>query len=198
MIHHELYAKGEYCHALISSKTHPNILFPVRALIYDVKMDEYNPQYLIKIVKFYDDINFIKRWMFWYKFPRTFDTNADTWFRFSRTKYNSIEEFESRIADGEDFQKYMVVVDSVMCTKTEYEMRELFNTVQTFLIEKDIKNIFELSTRTYYKTGQYYFKNRDEFMTSIRKMLKGKEPNRKNWLEDIVARPTFEDLNDLD
>ena len=60
MIQHKLFAKGEYCHALISTAANPNILFPVRGIIYDVKMDEYNPQYQLKIVKFYDDINFLK------------------------------------------------------------------------------------------------------------------------------------------
>ena len=59
MIKHKLFAKGEKIHALISTTQKPNVLFPVRAIIYDVKFDDINPQYQIKVLKFYDQIYFL-------------------------------------------------------------------------------------------------------------------------------------------
>ena len=54
MIKHKLFSKGEQVQALISTTQQPNVLIPVRATIYDVKFDDTNPQYQIRIKKFYD------------------------------------------------------------------------------------------------------------------------------------------------
>jgi len=197
MIQHKLFPKGEYCHALISSPSNPNVLIPVRGLIYDVKMDEYNPQYQIKIVKFYDDINFLKRYLFGHKFPGNFK-NKDAYFKFKRKDYNTCEDFETRIREGKSWEKYLVVVDSVMCTRTEAEIRELFNKVQTFIIEKHIKEVFEHTNRTYYRSGQYYFQTRDEFSMALKRFLKDREPNKKNWIDSIINRASFDELDSLD
>ena len=40
MIKHKLFSKGEHIHALISNSRYSNIVFPVRAIIYDVKFDD--------------------------------------------------------------------------------------------------------------------------------------------------------------
>ena len=61
MIKHKVFTKGELIQALISTTQAPNVLIPVRAMIYDVKFDDVIPQYQIKIKKFYDHINFLKR-----------------------------------------------------------------------------------------------------------------------------------------
>ena len=60
MIKARLFVKGETIYALLSSYSHPNILIPVKAIVKDVKYDEINPVYLIKVVKFYDNILFLK------------------------------------------------------------------------------------------------------------------------------------------
>jgi hypothetical protein len=197
MIQHKLFAKGEYCHALISTSSNPNILFPVRGLIYDVKMDEFNPQYQIKIVKFYDDINFLKRYFFWGKFQRNFK-GKESWFRFKRSDFSTCEEFENAVANPDKWESYTVVVDSVMTSRTEAEIIDLYNTVQTFLIEKSIKDIFEMSTRTFYRKGQYYFQTKEEFQIALKRFLKDREPNHKGWINEIIHRATFDELDGLD
>src|SRR6056297_721827 len=110
MIKHRIFSKGEYIHALISNARHSNIVFPVRGLIYDVKFDDTMPQYQIKIVKFYDEINFLKRYLFDMKFNRDFE-NGITRFRFSRQKYKTREQLQKYIDANEE--TYFVVVDSV-------------------------------------------------------------------------------------
>ena len=61
MIKHQLFTKGDTVHALISTTQNPNILFPVRAIIYDVKFNDINPQYQIRIKNLYDNIYYLKQ-----------------------------------------------------------------------------------------------------------------------------------------
>tara|TARA_R110000772_G_scaffold55472_19_gene126628 strand:+ start:224 stop:817 length:594 start_codon:yes stop_codon:yes gene_type:complete len=197
MIRHRLFPKGEYCHALISSPTNPNILFQVRGLIYDVKMDEHNPQYKIKIIRFYDDINFLKRYFFSHKFKSDFRTHTIE-FKFNRSNFDTRESFEDHIKNHKNWQRYMVVVDSVMCTKTSDECTKLYNTVQSFLIEKGIKDLYESMTRTHYRTGKYHFESRNEFGLSLKRFFKSNYDVTDEWIEEITDRPSNEDLDFLD
>ncbi len=192
MIHHRLFPKGEYCHALIASKSNPNILFQVRGLIYDVKMDEHNPQYLIKIIKFYDDLNFIKRHFIGERFQKDF-SGHDFHFKMKRSQFQTREEFEKYMSKD----KYMLVADSVMCTKTLGDSTRLYNTIQSFIIEKSIRDIYDASTRAQYRTGKYHFNNQEEFKTSLKKFLKGKVDVTEEYLDDLLSRPSFNDLDDI-
>ena len=91
----------------------------------------------------------------------------------------------------------MLVADSVMCTKTLTESTKLYNTVQSFLIEKSLRDIYDASTRVQYRTGQYHFKNQDEFKFAIKRFLKGKVEVTDEYLEDLMNRPSFNDLDDI-
>lgn len=190
MIHHRLFPKGEYCHALIASKANPNILFQVRGLIYDVKMDPYNPQYSIKIIKFYDDLNFIKRYFIDQRFQKDF-LGHDRKISAKRTQFQTREDFEEWVSN------YKFVVDSVMCTKTLGESTKLYNTIESFLIEKSLRDIYDASTRVQYRTGKYHFKNQDEFKLAIKGFLKGKIEVTDEYLDDLMNRPSFNDLDDI-
>ncbi len=52
MIKHRMFGRGEKIYALLSSYTDPNLLIPIECIIKDIKIDEINPQYLIKIIRF--------------------------------------------------------------------------------------------------------------------------------------------------
>lgn len=197
MIHHRVFPKGEYCHALVSSRSNPNILFQVRGLIYDVKMDEFNPQYRLKIVRFYDDINFLKQNLFGYKFQRDFK-NRDCYFRFKRDNFDTREEFEQHITTHKSWDKYTVVADSIMCTKTEADSTQMLNQINTFLIEKHIKEIYEIASRTTYRKGDLHFRNKDEFKLAVKRFLKDKMEVTDDWIDDVITRPFHSDLDDLD
>ncbi len=86
MIKHKIFTKGEYVQALISTTQNPNVLIPVRALIYDVKFDEVNPRYQIRIKKFYDNIVFLKSYLFGGRFIRDFD-GKETRINLKRQEY---------------------------------------------------------------------------------------------------------------
>ena len=64
MIRHKLFSKGEYINVLITNNRYSNIVFPVKAIIHDIEFNDKMPRYQIRIVKFYDDIDFLKRYMF--------------------------------------------------------------------------------------------------------------------------------------
>ena len=97
MIRHKLYSKGETIHALISTTTHPNILFSVRGIIYDIKFDEYNPQYQIKIDNMYEDVAFIKRYLIKGRTIRDFE-GGDSRYKLTRKGIKTIDEFVEKSA----------------------------------------------------------------------------------------------------
>ena len=197
MIHHRVFPKGEYCHALISSRSNPNILFQVRGLIYDVKMDEFNPQYRIKIIRFYDDINFLKQNLFGQKLQRDFK-NRDAFFRFKRESFDTREEFEEHIKNHKSWENYTVVADSIMATKTLAESTKMLNDINTFLIEKHLKDLYDIASRTTYRTGELHFKNRDEFKFAVKRFLKDKIEVTDEWVNDIISRAPFNELDDIE
>lgn len=195
MIKHKLYSKGEYVHALISCDARPNILFPVRALIYDVKFDEINPRYQIKIVKFYDNIYFLKKYLFGGMFQRGFETGEKTRINLQRKEFRTIEDLTNRVFDGEKWKKYLIVVDSVFCTKTRAEQVELFNNLQTFFIQIKLREVFELANRNAYSKGQFYWQTKGTYEKSLQKFLGDRYPNDEGWIEDLLYRPDTDELD---
>lgn len=193
MIKHRLFSKGEYIHALISNTKHSNIVFPVRALIYDVKFDDVMPKYQIKIVKFYDDLNFLKRYLFDLKFIRNFE-GGQTRFRFSRQKYKTREQFQKHIDANEE--TYFVVVDSVMCTKSYNQISELYNNIQDFLIEKSIKDLYEMANRSSYSKGNYYYKSKGVFEAHLKKFLGDRTPDDPKYFDKLLFRPESKQLDE--
>lgn len=194
MIKHRLFTKGEYIHALVSNSTHSNIVFPVRALIYDVKFDEHIPQYQIKIVKFYDDISYLKRYFFDMVFTKDFNGSISR-FKFSRQKYKTREQLQKHIDAGDE--TYFVVVDSVMCTKSYNQIKELYFNIQDFLIEKSIRDLYEMMTRNSYSKGNYYYKSKGIFEAHLKKFLDKRAPDTKNYFDKLLYRPKAKELDEI-
>ena len=91
-----------------------------------------------------------------------------------------------------------MVADSIMCTKTEADSTNMLNQVSTFLIEKHIKDLYEIASRTTYRKGQLYFKNKEEFKLAVKRFLKDKIEVTDEWIDDVITRPFHSDLDDLD
>jgi len=194
MIRHRLFSKGEYIHALISNSRYSNIVFPVRAIIYDVKFDETMPKYQIRIVKFYDDINFLKRYFFDMKFDKDFK-GGSTKFRFNRDNFKSKEELAKHL--DANAETYKIVVDSVMCTKSYNQIQELYINIQDFLIEKELRELYEKATRFSYSKGQYYYKSKGVFEAHLKKFLGDREPKDKEFYNKLLFRPVGPDYDNL-
>jgi hypothetical protein len=177
MIKHKLFAKGETIYALISTTQNPNILFPVRATIYDVKFDDINPQYQIRIKSFYDTIYFLKHYMFGGRF---------------------IKNFEGSDTNGQSWKSYLLIVDSVFCTKTKAEQTELFNNINTFHIQIKLKELYELTNRSVYRSGSFYFHTRGEYVKALERFLGDKLPKDEKWIDNLLNRPDSSEMDGVE
>ena len=194
MIKHRLFSKGEFIHALISNTTYPNIVFPVRAIIYDVQFDEKMPRYQVRIVKFYDDINFLKRYFFDTNFEKGFKGGM-TKFRFKRDQFKTKDELAKHLERNPE--TYLITVDSVMCTKSYNQIMDLYLSIQDFLVEKNIREMYEMVTRQVYKDGQYYYHTKGIFTAHLKKFLDEREPEIKGYYDKLLHRPIGPEYDDL-
>ena len=171
MINHRIFAKGEITHALLSSNSNPNILIPVKAVIKDVKYDDINPQYLIKVTKFYDTISFLKK----YLFNMAFENKIGRRSRKLKLEAESIETVDDLIEvfNSEDEIKFYFVVDSIMCVKLKAEMIDLFSRIQDHLIERGLRESREKMIRTFYR-GKYKLDSVNEFNVRLKRFLSDK------------------------
>jgi hypothetical protein len=195
MIRHKLFSKGEYINALITNNRYSNIVFPVKAIIHDIEFNDKMPRYQIRIVKFYDDIDFLKRYMFDMKFVRSFE-GGNTVFRISRKNVPSVKELQNYI--DSKWETFLMVVDSVMCVRTYDELNELQNNIQDFLVEKSIRDLYELTTRSTYSKGKYYYESRGVFEAHIKKFLDKRAGNQKDYFDKLLYRPLSIDYDNLE
>ena len=193
MIKHKIFTKGELIQALISTTQAPNVLIPVRAMIHDVKFDDVNPQYQIKIRKFYDHINFLKRNLFGGRFIRNFE-GKDTRINLKRQEYNTVKELEDRVFNGDKWQQYLICVDSVFCVKTRGEQVKLHNKIQDFQVEANIKELFNLTNRNTY-TGQFEYHTKGEFVKALQKFLGDRYPKDDDWVDSVLYRPNHDEMD---
>ena len=194
MIKHQLFAKGDTIHALISTTQKPNILFPVRATIYDVKFSDVNPQYQIRVKKLYDNIYFLKHYMFGGRFIKDF-TNKDTKINVKREGYTSVIQVEQDLFNGRNWKSYLLLVDSVFCTKTRDEQINLFNNINTFHIQVKLKELYELTNRSTYSQGPFYFHTKGEYIKAVEKFLGERYPTTRNWADDLLNRPDASEMD---
>lgn len=194
MIRHRLFNKGEHVHALISNSRYSNIVFPVRVLIYDVKFDDTVPKYQVRIVKFYDDINFLKRYFFGMKFDKNFE-GGSTIFGFNRSNIKNKKELQKHL--DANAETYMLTVDSVMCTKTFNQIQELYLNIQDFLIEKEIRELYEKSSRVSYSKGKYYYESKGVFEAHLKKFLGDRVPADPEYFNKLLFRPMGPDYDNL-
>jgi hypothetical protein len=168
MVKARLFVKGEIIYALLSSYSHPNILIPVKAIVKDVKYDEINPVYLIKVVKFYDNILFLKK----YLFDMTFANKIGRRPRRLKIEYSKIKNLREleKLFNGDKEESMHLVVDSIMCKKHKGDMVDLFNKIQNHLIEKNFRQCREYMTRIFY-SGQYRLSGDAEYHARLNKLI---------------------------
>jgi len=177
------YHKGEKIFCLLTSHTHPNVFIPVSAVVQEMKWDEINPIYRVKIIRFYDNITFLKKYLKRMRFSNTFGAKPGVW-KLDDEDLKTVTALTKKIREGE--KKYYLTVDSVLCTKYEHDMRELFAKLIFFLIGRDLQYIKENSTRSFYR-GDLKFDSIQEFKTRFEKFFSDKfsEQDLKRFLETL-------------
>jgi len=183
MIKHKLIDKGSVAHALISSVHEPNVLIPVKVTIKDIKFDEYNPTYLVKIVKFYDNINFLKKYFIGNSFSNSFGKKPRPFWIPEDIK--TVQKLENYL--NKEDSRFYVVVDSIHTVRYKNELEDLFNKIQDFLILRNITELKELTTRGLY-SGGYKYNTQIEFLSSLRNMLIGKIVDMKVTWDEFTKR----------
>jgi len=177
MIKHKLINKGSLAHSLITSVNDPNILIPVKVIIKDIQFDEYNPVYLVKITKFYDNIYFLKKHFLNNKFANGFNKKPRIFWISNDIK--TVQELENYLEKEQS--RFFVVVDSIHTTRYKNELNNMFNKIQDFLILRNISELKELSTRTFY-SGKLRFDTQIEFFIRLKRMISDKIVDLKeNW-----------------
>ena len=146
---HRIFNKGQFVYCLLASHTNPNILLPVKGVILYSKWDPVNPLYQIRIIKLYDNMKFLKQHFFGMNFRHEFENRARKMILKSED-FKTTKALEDRLND-KDRERFYVVIESVMCTKTKIGLSELFEKVQFYMISKNLKEIRDISTRPFFK-----------------------------------------------
>jgi hypothetical protein len=157
---HRIFAKGQYVYCLLSSYTKPNVLIPMKGIIIDTSWDPVNPLYKVKIIKLYDNIKFLRTYFFDMNFKYDFDNKARK-MPIKKEDFKTTQALEKRFNEA-DHERFYVIVESIMCTKTKVNLQKLFERVQFYIISKNLKEIREISTRPFFK-GSLSLDSTNEF-----------------------------------
>lgn len=150
MKQHRVFNKSDYVYCLLSSHNKPNVLIPVKGIIMDTKWDPVNPKYQIRIVKFYDNMKYLKKYFFDMSFHKSFEKRG-TPLALKKDNYPNVVSLEKRLNDT-DRNRFFVIVDSLMCTKTKVKLKDLFGKVQFYLISKNLKETREFMSRPFFES----------------------------------------------
>lgn len=140
MITSNILDKKSICHGFISSTSKPDVLIPFKGIIEDIQFHENFPRYSIRIIKFYDNIYFLKEFLMDGFYQQKFEG-----------KPKSIT-IPSAIKTVPDLESWIVscrfIVESNFVVKTKNEMVEIFTKLQEYLIAKAYREIQQFSVRS--------------------------------------------------
>lgn len=197
MIKHKLIKKGKLAWALVTSISDPNFLIPVKIKIVDVRFHEYNPKYLVKILKFYDNVYIIRDHFINRKFITTLDknNNASKFLPFSKSfKPKSTAD----IIDYMDSKDMKILVESVFVVSSKTRMLEMLEILQDYFIMETIQNLKELTARTTYK-GQFSVDSNIDFFIKFRSFILSISPKTDKEYKEFIDRfDTFKLRNRFD
>ena len=157
---HRIFNREDIVHALLVSNSHANIFIPVKCTVKDIKWDPVNPKYLVRIEKFYDNIHFLKKYLFNMNFEHSFRDRTRK-FKLEDKGFKRISDIEKRLHET-DQKRFYVTVHSIHTVKTKLEMKKIFGKLQFFLITRKFSEIKEISTRSMYK-GVFRLDSQQEF-----------------------------------
>jgi hypothetical protein len=163
---HRIFTKGQIVYCLLSSHNRPNVLLPVKGLIIDTAWDPVNPLYKIKIIKMYDNMKFLKSYFFDMNFRYEFDNRARK-MPLKKEDFKTTRSLEERF-NQQDAERFYVIVESVMCSKTKVDLGQLFERVQFYIISKNLKEIRESAVRPFLN-GVFSLDSTQEFDIRFKK-----------------------------
>ena len=140
MITSNILDKKSICHGFISSTSKPDVLIPFKGIIEDIQFHENFPRYSIRIIKFYDNIYFLKEFLTDGFYQQKFE---------GKPKSVTIPASIKTVPDLESWIiSCRFVVESNFVVKTKNEMVAIFTKLQEYLIAKAYREIQQFSVRS--------------------------------------------------
>jgi hypothetical protein len=140
------------------------MLIPVKGVIDDIHFHETFPHYDIKIIKFYDNIAFLKENFFEGSFTLKYKT---------KPRKITIPSTISNVVDLESWiteSTYRFSVESSFVVRDKASMVELFEQIQNYLIAKKLRETRDCMMRTLYQ-GKMKIQSKVEFSKGINRMF---------------------------
>lgn len=163
MIKDKLLDKKSICHALLYSTSSPEVIIPVKGIIEDIHFEENIPKYTIKLIKFYDNINFLKEHFIGKAFLLKHKAKPKA---FQIPKVKTVIELENWMIDE---CPHRFCVESTFVVRTKNEMVELFNKIEEYILIKHLRIIRESTIRSLYE-GPLKIQSKIEFRERLRRM----------------------------
>jgi hypothetical protein len=163
MIKDKLLDKKSICHALLYSTSSPEVMIPIKGIIEDISFEEDIPHYSIKVIKFYDNINFLKENLYNRSFLLKHRTKPKM---FKIPQFKTVIELENWFIDE---CSHRFSVESAFVVRTKIEMIELFNKIEEYIIIKHLRSIRESSNRHLYN-GPLKIQSKIEFAERFKRM----------------------------
>ena len=135
MIKSQILDKKSICHALLSSTSSPEIFIPVKAVIEDVFFEENIPVYNLRVIKFYDNIHFLKEFLYETPYLTNYKGKSKP---LKLPKLSTTAELETWFSEK---TTYRFCVESNFVVKTKIEMLDLFHRIQEYIIYKEFRSI---------------------------------------------------------
>jgi hypothetical protein len=163
MIKDELINKKSICHALLYSTSSPEILIPIKGVVEDIHFEEDIPHYTIKVIKFYDNINFLKEHLYNKPFLLKHKSKSKT---FPIPNFKTVIELDNWFID-ECVHRFCV--ESTFVVRTKNEMVDLFNKIEEYLIIKHLRLIKDSTMRSLYE-GPFKISSKVEYIQRLKRM----------------------------
>lgn len=163
MIKDDLLNKKSICHAILYSTSSPEVLIPVKGVIEDIHFEEDIPHYSIKLIKFYDNIHFLKEHFINKPFLLKHKSKAKN---ISIPKITTVEALQNWFIDE---CTYRFCVESTFVVRTKIEMFELVNKIQEYIIIKNLRIIRDTIIRPVYE-GPLKITSKVEFSQRFKRM----------------------------
>jgi hypothetical protein len=171
MIKTDLLDKKSICHAIIYSSRDPETIIPIKGIIEDIHFQEDIPYYSIKLIKFYDNIHFLKEHFYEQPFLLKFNHKPKT---FAIPKFRTVNELESWFIDE---CTHRFCIESNFVTRTKIEMASLFNKIEEYLIIKHYRSIKKSTMRHLYE-GPLKMQSGIEFNERMKRAFSDKFNNQ--------------------
>jgi hypothetical protein len=164
MIPIDLLNKKSICHALIASTSSPDILIPVKGVIEDIHFNDQIPFYDIRIIKFYDNIEFLRKNLQDKSFLLKYKGKSKA-IKIPKS-IKTASELENWFSDT---SSYRFCIESTFVVRSKNEMVELFNKIQEYVIVQNLRAIRNSTIRPLYE-GPFKISSKIEFNERFRRM----------------------------